>query len=206
MRFVVAILLMLAVNTLRGQQSFSAELLGMSNGVSAILSFNSPLFKSEKVRFSQVGRFGINYDGENGMVFMMSNLGYSWSPSFTSTAGALYLGGEGIAPTIGLQAVSVRKHRMLMIYPIVTLQSKPQIWLISAAQFEKELKKEKKAVLGISALQLFANGGHEVTVGILHLGFKKRKLEYGLASYLMFFGKEFEFHYYPGIFVKYSFL
>lgn len=93
-----------------------------------------------------------------------------------------------------------------MLYPIVTLQSHPEIWMISAAQFDKELKNEKSAILGISALQLFADGGHAVTVGIFHLGFRKRKLEYGFASYLMFFGNEFEFHYYPGVFVKYNIL
>lgn len=102
MRFILVVFMMVAISAAKGQQSFTTELLGTNKGVSAILSFNSPLFKSEKLSFSQVGRFGINYDGENAMVFMMSNLGYSWTPSVKSTAGALYLLDGGVSPILGL--------------------------------------------------------------------------------------------------------
>lgn len=203
MKYGLFLCMMLAVMVLKGQ-SLSVETIGMKNGVSAIVAFDSPLFKSDKISFSQTGRFGIDYDGENSMVFMMSNFGYQWSPSFKSTAGALYLGKDKIAPTIGFQGISAKKNRLLLVYPIVTIQSDPQLWLISVAQFEKDLKKDRKGILGITSLQLFTNEGHIVTVGILHLGIQKNKFQYGLASYLNFFGKQFEFEFNPGVFLKYQ--
>ncbi|WP_346863500.1 hypothetical protein [uncultured Draconibacterium sp.] len=203
MKYVILICLVLTVAAIKAQ-SFSAELLVSKSGVSPLLSFDTPLFKSEKLSFSQTGRFGMDYDRENKLVFMMSNLGYSWSPHFKSTAGALFLGEGRISPTLGLQAVSAKKNRLFLLFPLVTIESDPQVWLISAAQFEKELKKERKGILGITSLQLFAEGEHVVTIGIIHLGIGKGKFQYGLASLLSFAGKNFECKYDPGVYVKYS--
>ncbi len=165
--------------------------------------FDTPLFKSDKLSFAQTGRFGMDYDRDNSLVFMMSNLGYSWSHNFKSTAGALFLGEGRITPTVGFQAVSAKKNRLFMVYPLVTVESNPQIWLISAAQFEKDLKKERKGIFALTALQLFAEGEHAVTVGIIHLGIGKGKFQYGFASLLSFAGTNFDFKYDPGVYVKF---
>lgn len=204
MKYELSLCLMLAVMALK-EQSLSIETFGLKNGVSAIVAFDSPLFKSDKISFSQTGQFGIDYNGENPLVFIMSNFGYQWSPSFKSTAGAIYLGKNRIAPTIGFQGISAKKNRLLLIFPTVTIQSNPQLWLISVAQFEKDLKKGKKGILGITSLQLFTNEGHIITVGILHLGIQKNRLQYGFASYLNFIGKQFEFEFNPGVLLKYKF-
>ncbi len=205
MKIVLFVCLILAATALKGQ-TFSSEFLGMKNGVSALLSFDTPLFKSEKISFAQTGRFGIDYSGENTLVFMMSNFGYKWKPWFKSTAGALYLGADRLAPSLGFQLSSAKKNRFLLLFPTVTVQSTPQIWLISVAQFDKDLKKDKKGILGITSLQLFENGEHVVTAGILHLGVQKGKFQYGFASYLMFFGNQFDFEFNPGVYLKYQFL
>ena len=97
--------------------------------------------------------------------------------SFQSTAGVLYLGGNDIAPSLGLKAISVKERRFLMFFPTLTIKSDPQVWLISAVEFNKELKKERKGILGISALQLFEEGEHIITVGIFHLGLQKGRFQ-----------------------------
>jgi len=197
--------LLLAIVSVNAQ-SLSTEAFVLKDGVTAMLSFDTPLFKSEKFDFAETAMLGIDYDGENAIVLSMSNFGYSWSPHFKSTAGAMYLGGDDIAPTVGFQAVAAKKNHFFMVFPTLTIQSDPTVWLISAAQFHKEMKKERTGILGITALQLFAEGGHAVTVGIVQLGIQKGKFAYGLSSFLTFAGKDFEFHGNPGIYMKYQIL
>lgn len=205
MKLVLLGCLLFAVVAVKAQ-SLSTEAFVLKNGVTAMLSFDTPLFKSEKFDFSETGMFGIDYNGENGIILSMSNFGYSWSPHFKSTVGAMYLGHDDLAPTIGLQAVAAKKNHFFMVFPTLTIQSDPTLWLISAAQFYKELKKERKGILSVTALQLFTEEGHAVTVGILQLGIQKGKFQYGLSSFLTFEGKDFEFHGNPGVYLKYQIL
>lgn len=205
MRSILFLTILVTTTILKGQTTLSTEILGMRSGISALLSFDTPIRKSEKFHFSQMGQLGIDYQMENPFVFLMPSVAYGWKPTLKSTLGAIYMGGDCIVPSLGFQAISFKKNRLLLFYPIVTIESNPQVWMIYAGQVNKELKNEKKGILGLSALQLFAGGGHELTVGIFHLGLEKKKFQYGFASFLMFFGKNFDFVYDPGLFLNYRF-
>ena len=72
MRLIFLGILMWVGFTLRAQ-SFSTETIFTLHGASAIVTFNTPLLKSEKINFAQMGRFGIDYDGEHSMILLKSN-------------------------------------------------------------------------------------------------------------------------------------
>ena len=184
-------------------QTINAEVASMTRYTSVTGSFYTPITKNQKLSFTAASRFYLNYEDEN-MAAVFSNLGYSLTPSFTVTAGAMYFGGSP-TPMAGIQAMFGKKAVTGMFAPSLTLGEELSVLMISQVQYLKPVSEKKDFVTKVMLLGMIGFNGDVFSRLSLRSGLTKGRLGYGFASdFDMRAIDEFEMSLTVGAYLQYS--
>ena len=201
---ICSIIMVLACVKVSGQ-TINAEVAGMTHYTSVTGSFYSPITKNHKLSFTAASRYYLNYEDEN-MAAVFSNLGYSLTPSFSVTAGAMYFGGTP-TPMTGIQAMFGKKAVTGMFAPSLTFGEDLSVLMISQVQYLKPVKEATDFVSKVMLLGMIGFNGDVFSRLSLRSGLTKGRLGYGLAADIdmkAFDGDDLEISSTVGAYVQYN--
>ena len=161
-------------------QSVETEVAGMTRYTSLTGSFHTPITKSRKLSLLLAGRYYINYSDEN-LAAVFSSIGYSFSPTFTATAGAMYFGST-LTPMMGMQVMLGKKAVTGMFAPSLTFGEELSLMMISQVQYIQAVTEKTSWVNKMMLLGFFGFNGDIFSRLSFRSGLKKGKFGYGLAA------------------------
>ncbi len=161
-------------------QSIEAEVAGMGQYTSLTGSFFTPITKSQKLNLLVASRYYINYAEEN-LAAVFSMIGYSFSPTFSATAGAMYFG-EKPTPLMGMQIRLGKKAVTGMLSSSLAFGEELAVLMLSQVQYIHPVTEKSNWVTRMMLLGFVGFSGNLFSRFSLRSGFKRGILGYGIAA------------------------